>query len=187
MADTDEIERVLTKVAPGVLSPLVGYDVKFVKDPRVFVCSEVEESSSDGDGDSDEASDEAGDEANDKASDKASDEVSDECGAISVHMHSNQNIVHEYGPSFHRLSLCDMSYDKERPELSVIVFNRDNWTSPRLKERFGGTHEAYHDYLVCHEFGHALGLLHTEDPGKDKPCTVMVQQTPVTTKCDVGV
>ena len=168
----DELKRVLTNVAPSVLGAATGKDVSFEYDPRIFMCSSCDGSFTD----SDDGSDLSGDLDLDTS-------VPD---AINVHMHSNKDILREYGPKFHRLSLCVMSPDPKKPELSTIILNKENWMcGGELLRRFG-TPARYHDYIVCHEFGHSLGLDHAEDGGRGTRCDVMVQQT-LPTSCEVGV
>lgn len=61
----------------------------------------------------------------------------------------------------------------------VIVFNAENWNTKPSK--FDGTQDEYLTYLINHEFGHAMSLLH--ESSSETLCPVMYQQSLGTEHC----
>ena len=98
-------------------------------------------------------------------------------------MHEDEAIVHEFGPKFKGLSVCEMMGPKE----SVITINLENWSvPPRFLRRFV-TKDNYRAYVLAHELGHAIhNLDHVPDAGRGERCHFMTQQSPPT-MCTPGV
>ena len=79
-------------------------------------------------------------------------------------------------PSLKGLSVCDRSSTPTR-----IYIRSENWNQIPKASGYESL-QGYRIYLICHEFGHALGHGHSRcvKPG---PCPVMVQQTLGTGLC----
>jgi len=56
-----------------------------------------------------------------------------------------------------------------------VVLNAQRWAFGA--QAFGTDLSGYRQYLVNHEFGHALGFNHVGCPGRGRPAPVMMQQT----------
>lgn len=76
-------------------------------------------------------------------------------------------------------NIHDMSFTFLYLKPPVIVFNQNNWD--KKPTGFTGTLKDYREYLINHEFGHAMSLLHK--PRSPQHCPLMYQQTLGTTKC----
>jgi hypothetical protein len=61
-----------------------------------------------------------------------------------------------------------------RPDHRDIIINETNW---RTGAASGLSPERYHNYVICHEVGHALGLAHRPCPAAGGPASVMQQMT----------
>ena len=78
-------------------------------------------------------------------------------------------------PAAAAAKLCGLSdLSCWRPKQSDIVINETNW---RTGAKSGLTPERYHNYVICHEVGHALGLAHRPCPAAGGPASVMQQMT----------
>lgn len=88
---------------------------------------------------------------------------------VHVRWWTNQQIVGWYGPEFDGLSVCD----RMDGAVTYITFNKENWDNP--PGHFASTQD-YHEYIIQHEFGHAIGLDHPELVGRGM-CNPMDQQT----------
>lgn len=95
---------------------------------------------------------------------------------IHVHLISNATIVSQFTNKFDGLSVC---YTEEMQ--STIYLNRNNWDHPPAA--FTGTKTAYQQYVLQHEFGHAIGMDHTTTVQKNGTCHPMSQQTLGTSRC----
>ena len=88
---------------------------------------------------------------------------------------SNAHIKQQY-PSLDGFSGCLLQTIPR-----VILINEENWLRPPTRTSL----RSYHNYLIQHEMGHALGYEHTSRASRGDPCPVMFQQTGSTThKCD---
>jgi hypothetical protein len=87
------------------------------------------------------------------------------------------------GSSFEKSKLSVT--DRTNPYHYIVYFNLENWTTiPQGARESGYSSVAdYRKYVVNHEFGHVLGLLHVECPGPGELCPVMKQQTLGTGPC----
>lgn len=68
------------------------------------------------------------------------------------------------------LSVCDRGLNPIE-----IHFDQQNWE--QKTENFTGSLKQYRQYLVQHEFGHAIGHDHQADSGSGTPCHPMYQQS----------
>lgn len=100
------------------------------------------------------------------------------------YLSSTQSIQNRYkGTPFEKTNLSIT--DRTNPYHFDVYYNLENWSIvPEAAKVSGYTSvDEYRKYLLNHEFGHVLGLLHVECPGPGQLCPVMKQQTLGTGPC----
>jgi hypothetical protein len=75
-------------------------------------------------------------------------------------------------PELHGLSVTTRYLDDTPTDIWI---NSKNWNS--VPPDFVGSKSLYHEYVIQHEIGHALGLGHEEPIHTYTTCPVMYQQT----------
>lgn len=87
---------------------------------------------------------------------------------------SNQSIVDHFSDRFNGLSLASTSGPLPR----IIVINEENWRGRVSLAHWREDLPSYRQYLVLHEFLHALGFGHAPDPAStNDKCSIMTPQT----------
>ena len=97
---------------------------------------------------------------------------------VMVHMCGPRVLARAFpSSSLNGFSVCQ----RLSPTYSVIYFHHGNWTRP--PPAFTGSKMTYRQYLISHEFGHALGRGHRQATQVGEWCPVMYQQTRGTRTC----
>ena len=90
---------------------------------------------------------------------------------IMLYKQSHVSMRQQFPSSFSGLSVTNLGTNPIE-----IHLHQDNWTAP--PSVFDGSREQYREYLLQHEFLHALGYAHNLPPARaTQPCPVMFQQT----------